>query len=400
MLALAVCLAALASPSLHAASATPPAPYVDLHAHLFMDRGMGPLFIGSFRGPIRATRWSDRFSSQINEDTLESSGIGLMVAALYAHPILEPDRRESIRRQLADARAFVATHADWVIARTPAEARAGVAAGRRVLVLSLENAGGILESESDLREFVDGDGISIVTLAHLTDSDLSGAALMPGYHVLGNPLAMAGSWLEPESSDGARLNPRGLSPRGRDIASALIARRVWLDLTHSPEATLAELVPMLREAGQPLLFTHVGMRDYERAEREISDSRLDEVRETGGIVGLLPDESIVGATPSAPAAGAACRGGVYALAAQFDALAAKIGDSHVFLGSDFSGMSLHLKPVRGCPTGTSLDARGFYHIGQTPELWATLARSGARAHEATTNAIENFISTWARIRGE
>src|SRR5688572_4329306 len=82
---------------------------VDLHQHPFMKTGLNWWFTGDFDGPLRARDWRSRFSSQINPEALARSGIGVVVVSLYAHPILAPNKRESIREQIRQAERFVAS---------------------------------------------------------------------------------------------------------------------------------------------------------------------------------------------------------------------------------------------------------------------------------------------------
>jgi microsomal dipeptidase-like Zn-dependent dipeptidase len=373
---------------------------VDLHAHAFMDRGLGLLFDGDFRSPLRSSSWSDLFSSQVNADTLEASGLGLVVVSLYAHPVLAPERRDSVRQQIRDARDFVRTHPDWVLARDPREARLAFARGKRVMILSLEGASGILDTEDDIREFVDDGGIRIVTFAHLADDKLTGAALLPGGSVLGNPRGLVSAVLGP-GGGGALRNPYGLSPYGRWVAGRLIAHHVWIDLAHASEPAALELMTMMLEAGQPLLYTHMGLHhDAEGA--PVTDDVLRMVRGSGGIVGVVPGESITGGTRVPPEScptecGGQCRGGVYALAAQWNAIAGVVGEDHTFIGSDFNGAQVHLPPSRSCPTGTTLDERGLYNISQTGELWEALHAAGARSEASREHGIESFLAVWERV---
>ena len=370
----------------------------DIHAHLFMEHGLGVLFQGGFNEPLQAGDWSDRFSSQANPASLDASNLGLVVVALYAHPVLEPSRRSAIRDQIYEARAFVASHTDWVIAASPAEARAAHAAGKRILVLSLEGASGILETEEDLREFVDAGGIRIVTFAHLADDHLTGAAMMGGFKNLGNPRGWVAALPKPRGQYGELLNPHGLTDRGRAMAWALMRRGVWIDLAHSPDSAAVELEALMKRAGQPLLVTHTVLRRYRRAERGLSDRQLSEVGASGGLVGLAPCEDVLDDTKVPPALcpkGCRCRGDVYALAQQFRETADAIGAASVFLGSDFNGAETHLRPS-GCSTHTSLDKQGLHQIGQTSEVWYALRRAGAPVNATEFHGVTNFISVWER----
>jgi microsomal dipeptidase-like Zn-dependent dipeptidase len=362
----------------------PPGNLVDLHVHLFMEKGLGILFQGEFNGPLRSDDWSDRFSSQANPATLNASSLGLVIASLYAHPVFAPDRKGSIRAQIAEARAFVASNPDWYLATSAPQAAAAHQAGKKVLVLSLEGASGILDSEEDLREFIDNGGIRIVTFAHLADDKMTGAAMMGGYQNLGNPRGLIAALPNKRGEYGELLNPHGLTPRGRQMVRALLARGVWIDLSHSPDSAQADLIPMLEAAGQPLLFTHGALRSWRHAERGMSDAQLDEVRATGGIVGLCP--APLGNT-----------GDVSDFAREFNDAARKVGASHVFVGSDFNGAQNHLKPNR-FPTGSSLDEHGLHQIGQTAELWSDMRDAGADANQSSFHGVENFVQIWSRVR--
>ena len=79
---------------------------VDLHAHLFMDEALGWFFHGSFAdAELRADSWDDRLSSKVNAATLNDSGLGVVVVALFAHPVYRADMRQAVRRQIATSRA-------------------------------------------------------------------------------------------------------------------------------------------------------------------------------------------------------------------------------------------------------------------------------------------------------
>ena len=104
---------------------------LELHAHLFMKQVMSFLVHGGFDEPLKAQDWTSLFGSQANADAVGRSGIGLLVVALYAHPLLARSRRAAVREQIALTERFVAEHPDWALAKSPAEARAARASGRR-----------------------------------------------------------------------------------------------------------------------------------------------------------------------------------------------------------------------------------------------------------------------------
>lgn len=372
---------------------------VDLHAHLFMKSGLGWFFEGGFGEPLRANSWDDRLSSKANATTLDDAGVGIMVVALFAHPLYRADVRASVREQLAQAKRFAAQSPKWEIARSPAEAERILRAGKRALVLSLEGAGGVLESEEDLGEFIDEGGISIVTPLHLVDDRFGGAATLNGYQYVANPLNLVDQLLDAHCHDGVETNRQGLSPLGERLAVELVRRGVWLDLTHASDRSLATLVPIAEAAKQPLLFTHTTLRAHRPTERALSAAMLARVAKSDGIIGLLPsDDALETITPRFCPPGCeptACAKGLPAFATMYQHVGQAIGFERVMLGSDFNGGMRHLSA--SCGTKNELEAEaGFFHLGQTPLVWQSMRELGASVPPARTQ-IRAFLDAWAKV---
>ena len=113
-----------------------------------------------------------------------------------------------------------------------------------------------------------------MTLLHLTDDELGGVAFLPGLKILSSPFAWLTQLFHPRFQGDIRVNAHGLSEEGATLTRKLIARGVWIDLAHASDASQKKLIPVLAEAGQPLLYSHTALRKYLGAERGISDSQL------------------------------------------------------------------------------------------------------------------------------
>jgi len=382
------------------------APSVDLHAHLFMDKGLSPVFQGHFNGPLKAISWKNRLSSMANPETLEASDLGVVVVSLYAYPLLNLSLRDSIRRQVRDAEAFVATHPQWVIARSASEGKQAQAQGKRVLVLAIEGASGILENEDDLKEFIDEKGIRIVTLLHLIDDDFGGVAFLKGYRSIYTPWAWITQIFNPLKEDGVMINRNGLKESGEIMVQKLIDRKVWIDLAHSSDQAQRKIIPMLEKAGQPLLYSHTVLRHHFKAERGIADWQLDAVQKSGGIIGLMPSaEMLVGTEVDLKICPSMCiseklkictGGSIYAFATHYVQVATKIGAGATVLGSDFNGGISHLEPP-SCPTGTDFDKVGLWNISQTGLLWNALKKLGAPVAQPPQDQVTTFLNAWAKV---
>ena len=200
-----------------------------------------------------------------------------------------------------------------------------------------------------------------------------------------------------EWRNGARMNPMGLTPEGKDLIVRLMERGVWIDLTHMSDKSVEDTLPLLLAFGQPLLFTHTALRKYYKDERGISSEHLNWIRQYGGYVGIVPSEEMLVNTKVdnefCPLNCRPCRGGVEALAQHYYEIGTHLGFSRVALGSDFSGGISHLRPAR-CRTETSLDRIGLISIDQIGDLHQTLEK---RLHKTLNmdQASREFLAQWA-----
>lgn len=373
---------------------------VDLHNHLFMKPGLGWLFRGSFEDGIAADHWGDRLFNKTDAESLERSGLSVVVVSLFAHPVFVGDLRDAIRTQIHRARDFLATHPGWGLARNAAEAEALVNEGKRVMVFSLEGAWGVLESEEDLVEFVDGEGIAIVAPLHLTDDHFGGAAAMTGFQVVANPLGFVDRLLDWQLNAEVTTHPRGLTPMGRRLLYELVARGVWVDLTHASDQATDEMLPILAAAGQPLLYTHTSLRELRAEERRLSRSRLAGVAQSGGVVGLLPSEDAfvesTGRSELCPRACAeeACGSGVVGFAEMVRRAATVLPPEALQLGTDFNGGMRHLAP--SCGVEGRLATEGLVDVGQVGALWSAARRLGAPLKDPEVHRAR-FLSAWSKV---
>ena len=359
---------------------------VELHAHFFMKEGMGPAFHGGFDGPLEAVDYKDRFRSQANPETLDRSGIQIAVVALYAHSLFTSDLRASVRRQIAQAEAFVIAHPGWSIAKTAREAKLALAQGKKILIFSLEGASGIIENDQDIKEFVDEKGIKIITPLHLTDDEFGGVAFLRGIMILSSPIAWIATLFRAEHHEGVLVNNNGLTDKGRTLIRKLIAHHVWIDLAHASDASFEDILPLLRETRQPVLYTHTVLRKYHGAERGLSARQLEEVKKTGGIVGLMPSEDYLETTTTSKDP---CETGMGALKTQYQELVQALGSESVMFGSDYNGGVHHL------PSGCGIE--GLWNIGQVPSVWEKLTALGAPTPKPLRKMVDQFLSTWARV---
>jgi microsomal dipeptidase-like Zn-dependent dipeptidase len=377
-------------------------PIVDLHAHLFFFEGTGTALLGNFNSPSLSVSPSSRIGPKVNAQALESSGARIVVVALYAHPLFLLSYRESIRRQIDAVDAFVAQHSDWAVARSAQEAVQLIESGKRILILSIEGAGGILENEDDLKEFIDRRGVRIVTPVHFTDDSIGGASLMPGIEILTNPWAAFKSMISPHIDRfGARTNAYGLGKQGAWLVGALLKRGVWIDLAHTSDGTYQALVPWLERARQPFLYTHTMLREHYRSERAITPERLEKVRETGGLIGILPSDDMLSGTTADPiycptACQGSCERGIPIFLTQYAEALSSIKDpSELMIGSDINAPLNFLGPA--CPASAKQGDSGLGNYGQLLELWKA-ARAADLVPRDPAAWSQRFLTAWSRVQ--
>lgn len=366
---------------------------IDLHAHTFMSHGMSWGFSGDFFDPtLRATHWADRIFSKINEASVNQSGLSILVVTLYAHPLFNYSLRDSIRSQLRQLKTFLKRNPNWVLATSASQAKFTLTQGKKVVILALEGASGILETEQDLIEFVDQGGIRIVTLLHFTDDLFGGVAFMSGVFSLSTPFSWFESILKPQFTENVLTNHNGITLTGRRMVRRLQQRKVWIDLSHASDQSQRDLLPILKEAHRPLLYTHTVLRKYHHAERGIANWQMQEVLKTGGVVGLIPSESMLHISSLDKNK---CKGSIFDFVVHYEDLAHQIPKEAINLGSDFNGALDHLSPPN-CPTHTSFDQEGLWNIGQEKDFWSALRKIRADIPDPQKR-IQYFLQAWSRV---
>ncbi len=375
---------------------------IDLHSHPFMKHGIGPLFQGSFFSDAKSKSYKTLLKSNLTEQALLESEIDILVVALYTHPILSlfsGGPKKAIDRQITEAHEFIQNNPNWIIARDANEAREALEKNKRVLVLSLEGAEHVLESEEDLDYFIDKRGISIVTPVHLSNTHFGGAAYMRGFR---KSFLNLSKLISPLRSEGVKINFKGMTKKGEWLLQELIKRKVWIDLTHGSDLYVSKAMKILKRSRQPYLFTHTALRKYYKAERGIAQWMINEIKQHEGMIGLVPSEEMIleseGSQELCPLKCGGCDGGVRGLVAQFLELSKEIGPENLALGQDFNGGIPHLAPD-SCDQNSEIDEKsGYYLFSQDQELQLKAQQLHDDAHLFSDRSTKTFLQLWTKVR--
>lgn len=390
--------------SLLLAHAEPVSGYVDLHIHMGAHKtvpiyGRGP----DARMPARPSH-RHAMRPTLFAEALEASDAAIYVSLAYANPFLTVfETRASMarrtERQLAAVEEFVADHADgWTLARTPAEARAALADGRKVVVHGIEGATKLIADADDAKRWA-ARGVVVVTPVHLADNELGGSVCMGGSLSV---LNLGGCRKERRAPEA-----HGLTPLGVEAVGAMMDAGMVLDLAHAAPTTRAELLALVHARQVAPVYTHVAARAIRVEPSALSDADIAAIYAEGGLVGVTANLHSIEPLPARPDAG--CPGSIDDLRLHWDHVVSVAGGAPVAWGSDFQGGVAHLRPKygpKGCaearPDGQPLsafDTLGLAHVGLTPELFAQLAALGSDRAPLDQSA-ERFLQIWEQARGE
>lgn len=369
---------------------------VDLHAHLFMDEGVNIIYRGNFHDKkIKAKKWSHAKRSQVNEELLQQTDLSIVVASLYAAPIIAGERvYRSIHKQIDTAEAFVAANPDWIIAGSSTEARDALANGKKVMVLSVEGGDRIVNTLEQVKALHERK-VRIITLLHLTSDRLGSPAFLSLSESFFSQFYES-LFCYQRDPNGVKINCNGLTKNGSIVSDMLMDAGIWIDLSHSSDRALETLIPKHYARNVPLLYTHASLRSKLGLERGVTPEVLAHFRKLGGMFGLVPSKKFLGKTK-------ACAGTVDALAEHYEILANLISPEQIALGTDTNGMIDHIRPRNPRETCneqglyTEFDRQGgWWNFLHTGPLWKELKSVNSKVSEPE-EVVERFLQEWEKV---
>lgn len=233
------------------------------------------------------------------------------------------------------------------LATTPDEARALHAAGKRVVLLGMENAYPLGNSVAEVPLWAKR-GIAYMSLTHLGNNQFGGSS---------NP--------NPKLGDPAE-DP-GLTEAGKALVKALNDNGIMVDVSHVGRRTMLEAARLSRT---PVIASHSSTKAVHDNPRNLDDEQLDAIRDSGGVAQMVAYRDYVadsdpairkgigelvgkylskGWTSATPEELAAFKAGVLDLRSKYpdisvanyvdhiDYAVKRIGIDHVGIASDFDG---------------------------------------------------------------
>lgn len=136
----------------------------------------------------------------------------------------------------------------------------------------------------------------------------------------------------------------GLTEAGKDLVRLCNELGILIDLSHMNQAGFEDVA---RLSKAPLVATHSNVHALSNSPRNLTDRQLDQIRESGGMVGLNFSVGFLRAdgmgSPDTE---------LDVMVRHIDYLIDKLGEDHVGLGSDFDGCTVPngIKDVTGVPS--------------------------------------------------
>lgn len=331
--------------------------------------------------------------------------------------------RSVILDQMTYVENFVQQHADkFAIARSPKEVRELVTQTKKtIIVYSIEGGKALVGSEEDA-EFWARKGVSFITLIHMVDSELGGAAIRPG--IIFKIINIKGTLRSKKK--------RGLTDLGKNAIQWLANVGIMTDISHMSDPAREDALDLMAEKGIPPIATHDAFKPIQNMERAISESDVARIYQGHGFMGLplsgislkphRPDPKYKALLEHQPEY---CNGSVDTYRFTYEALQAFLAenvgrifkdstktinnlseneriDLSIGFQSDFNGWVNHSRPrygKKGCfevVPGTvyePIELQGLAHPGLLESQWKWMAKEDVDL-EPILRASEKFLRVW------
>ncbi|MGB6318875.1 MAG: dipeptidase, partial [Litorimonas sp.] len=153
---------------------------------------------------------------------------------------------------------------NFTLAKTAADVRSTVEAGRYAVLIGMENAYPLGESIDRIPELAEA-GVRYVGLTHFGHNQF-GDSSNPNF----------------QRDDGPKWN--GLSPLGRDLVAALNDHGIMVDLSHAGKETMMQAADLSRT---PIIASHSGVKAIADHPRNLDDEQLRKLRDVGGVAQMV-----------------------------------------------------------------------------------------------------------------
>lgn len=266
----------------------------------------------------REKSYATRLPSQVNIPAMEEGGLDAAFLIVFVGQTQDFTPEGYAKAYAAAMDKFAAIHRltedlapDRVeLARTAADVRRIHAAGKKAILIGVENGYPLGEDLDNVRKFAEAGG-RYLSLAHNGHSQLS------------------------DSNTGEKDNVwkwGGLSPLGRKVVAELNRWGVMVDVSHPSKQSMMQTVALSRA---PIIASHSAVRSLCNHSRNMDDEQLRALARSGGVIQVVAFSSYLKC--KAPGDSAPAHATVPDLVDHIDYAVKLIGIDHVGIASDFDG---------------------------------------------------------------
>lgn len=247
--------------------------------------------------------------------TLAAGAYGGMVFPIYL-----PDYLHKTGPLVSDAEAILGT-IEKIIGASGAFLPLGASAaqpGKITSFVSIEGAGAFAADITRIDRFIER-GVRLIGPVHARNNGLASSAT-------GEPVDF------------------GFTDTGKQFCERVYSRGAVIDVSHLSDKAFADLVPIAKKYGAPIVATHSNARALASHPRNLTDDELRAIGETGGVAGLNFHSPFVSGKKEPT---------LDDVVAQLEHMIKVAGIDHVAIGSDFDG---GIKPAKGLEDASMLPA--------------------------------------------
>ena len=303
---------------------------IDLHLDTFIWKRIGGY---DFTKRHTGSGIAGNFFGQVDLPRIHEAGITGAIWSITTNPFRALRKRgEVFTENLRAIERTLQTDPRVSLARNARDYRRARAAGKHAAFIGVQG-GNAFSGDLDLLGRV-GPSLIKVTVLHLLHSELGQTS---------TPLPFR--------------KPEPLTPLGIELVKRLNAERVFVDLAHIGRAGFAAAV-RAHDRSQPLICSHTGVAGVHPHWRNLEDSQIRAIADTGGVVGVIFQTGFLGK---------GSRGRrLEAVVDHLDHLVRIGGEEVAAIGSDWDGMITPPEDLKSC-TGLPLLAVEMLRRGYTPQ---------------------------------
>ena len=266
----------------------------------------------------REKSYATRLPTQVNIPMMEEGGLDAAFLIVFVGQSQDFTPAGYAKARAAAMEKFAAIHRltaelapDRVeLARSADDVRRIHAAGKKAILIGIENGYPLGEDLANVQAFAEAGG-RYLSLAHNGHSQLS------------------------DSNTGEKDNVwkwGGLSPLGRKVVPELNRWGIMVDVSHPSKQSMMQTVAMSRA---PIIASHSAVRSLCDHSRNMDDEQLRALARNGGVIQVVAFSSYLKC--KVPGDSATPRASVRDLADHIDYAVKLIGIDHVGIASDFDG---------------------------------------------------------------